>query len=141
VVVWAKWFLEAWRAKAKTTHLLDKSGCLALPQKAADPKKHKFPPVLGEGLRSYTACLTDLDSGPDFRFVFSRCLRESISRITFRYVFSVFQAGAVGHAPGPNFGRTLAKHRGKTTYIYTYTYISSKLSASPALDLNLPERT
>ncbi len=123
MVVWAKWFLEAWRAKAKTTPFLDKSGCLALSQKAAEPKKHQFPPLLGEGIRSYTACLTDLDSGPDFRFVFSRCLRESISRITFRYVFSVFQAVAVGHVPGPNSGRKPGKHRGKTTYIYIYIYL------------------
>jgi hypothetical protein len=31
---------------------------------------------------------------------------------------SVFQAGAVGHVPGPNFGRKSAQHREKLQYIF-----------------------
>ena len=36
---------------------------------------------------------------------------------------SVFQAGAVGQAPRPNFGRKPAKNREKLKYIYIYIYI------------------
>ena len=38
--------------------------------------------------------------------------------------WSIFQAGAVGHAPGPNFGRTSAENLEKLVYIYIYIYIS-----------------
>ncbi len=112
--------LEAWYQGQKTTHLRETSGLLALPPKAKNnyvlknvwllrhgtpglQKKHLAKQNLGISLsQDLAGCLDDRVG-----------LRGGLGYcgIIFVDLCSTFQAGAVGHAPRPNFGRKPALNR------------------------------
>ncbi len=88
---------------------------------AMDPKPFKF-----IGFRwvfiSQAPVLTSTQ-GNILDFSFSVPYNRS-PELIFVDVCSVFQAGAVGHGPGPNFGRKPAKNLEKLKYIFEFPVLS-----------------
>ncbi len=72
--------------------------------------------------------LTDLDSGPDFRFEFSRCLRIDLPGYFSLVYVAFFKPGTLGTFLGPTLAENCINTDEKQTKqnnIYIYIYISS----------------
>ncbi len=104
-------FGEAWGTRAKKPHLFLKI-VVSWPLYPRPPTNHlaKKPPRDPVGRGTWTR-------GQILYFNFSVPYIRSPEPI-FVDLCSVFQAGAVGHVPGPDFGRTPAKKTAKLKYIF-----------------------